>query len=102
MHQGKLVFAHVMVRLPLSTFRRCVSGYGGERKVKSFSCIDQFYATAITQLPFRESRRDVEACLATQGKRPHRVGFRSPVARNTLANASATRPMPTPAPRLAH
>ena len=63
MHEGKLVFAHVMVRLPLSTFRRCVSRYGGERKVKSLSCLDQFYATAITQLPFRESRRDVEPSL---------------------------------------
>jgi hypothetical protein len=93
MHQRKLVFAHVMARLPRSTFRRCVSRHGGEREVKSFSWLDQFYATAITQLPFRESRRDVEACLATQGKRLHRVGFRSPVARNTLANANATRPM---------
>jgi hypothetical protein len=63
MHEGKLVFAHVMVRLPLPTFRRSVSRYGGERKVKSFSCLDQSYATAITQLPFRESRRDVEPSL---------------------------------------
>jgi hypothetical protein len=92
MHQGKLVFAQVMAHLPLSTFRRCVSRYGGERKVKSFSCLDQFFAMAFAQLTFRESLRDIEACLATQNKRLHHLGFRSPVARNTLANANATRP----------
>ncbi len=60
----------------------------GKRKVKSFSCLDQFYhAMAFAQLTFRESLRDIEAC-ATQGKRLHHLGFRSPVARNTLANAS--------------
>jgi len=92
MHQGKLVFAQVMAHLPLSTFRRCVTRYSGERKVKSFSCLDQFYAMAFAQLTFRESLRDIEACLATQSKRLHHLGFRSPVARNTLANANATRP----------
>ena len=92
MHQGKLVFAQVMAHLPLSTFRRCVARYGGEHKVKSFSCLDQFYAMAFAQLTFRESLRDIEACLATQSKRLHHLGFRSPVARNTLANANATRP----------
>jgi hypothetical protein len=92
MHQGKLVFAQLMAHLPLSTFRRCVARHDGERKVKSFSCLDQFYAMAFAQLTFRESLRDIEACLATQSKRLHHLGFRSPVARNTLANANATRP----------
>jgi hypothetical protein len=92
MHQGKLVFAQVMAHLPLSTFRRCVARYDGEHKVKSFSCLDQFYAMAFAQLTFRESLRDIEACLATQGRRLYHLGFRSPVARNTLANANAVRP----------
>ena len=92
MHQGKLVFAQVMAHLPLSTFRRCVARYDGEHKVKSFSCLDQFYAMAFAQLTFRESLRDIEACLATQGQRLYHLGFRSPVARNTLANANAMRP----------
>ena len=92
MHQGKLVFAQVMAHLPLSTFRRCVARYDGEHKVKSFSCLDQFYAMAFAQLTFRESLRDIEACLATQGQRLYHLGFRSPVARNTLANANAVRP----------
>ena len=92
MHQGKLVFAQVMAHLPLSTFRRCVARYDGEHKVKSFSCLDQFYAMAFAQLTFRESLRDIEACLGTQHRRLHHMGFRSPVARNTLANANAVRP----------
>jgi hypothetical protein len=92
MHQGKLVFAQVMAHLPLSTFRRCVARYDGEHKVKSFSCLDQFYAMAFAQLTFRESLRDIEACLAAQAHRLYHLGFRSPVARNTLANANAVRP----------
>jgi hypothetical protein len=92
MHQGKLVFAQVMAHLPLSTLRRCVARYDGEHKVKSFSCLDQFYAMAFAQLTFRESLRDIEACLAAQGRRLYHLGFRSPVARNTLANANAVRP----------
>ena len=92
MHEGKLVFAQVMAHLPLSTFRRCVARYDGEHKVKSFSCLDQFYAMAFAQLTFRESLRDIEACLATQSHRLYHLGFRSPVARNTLANANAVRP----------
>jgi len=81
-----------MAHLPLSTFRRCVERYDGEHRVKTFSCLDQFCAMAFAQLTFRESLRDIEACLATQGKRLYHLGFRSPVARNTLANANATRP----------
>jgi hypothetical protein len=91
MHQGKLVFAQIMAHLPLSTFRRCVARYDGEHKVKRFSCLDQFYAMAFAQLTFRESLRDIEACLATQGRRLYHMGFRVPVARNTLANANAVR-----------
>ena len=56
------VFAQLMAYLPLSTFRRCVARYDGERKVKSFSCLDQFYAMAFAQLTFRESLRDIETC----------------------------------------
>ena len=92
MHQGKLVFAQVMAHLPLSTLRLCVARHDGEHKVKSFSCLDQFYAMAFAQLTFRESLRDIEACLATQAHRLYHLGFRSPVARNTLANANAVRP----------
>ncbi len=68
------MFAQVMAHLPLSTFRRCVARYDGERKVERFSCLAQCYAMAFAQLTFRESMRDIEACLATQGSRLHHMG----------------------------
>jgi len=91
MYQGKLVFAQLMQHLPLSTFRRCVTRYRGERKVKSFSCLDQFLSMAFAQLTFRESLRDIEACLRAHQSKLYHLGIRSAVARNTLANANAVR-----------
>lgn len=91
MNQGKLVFAQVMQHLPLTTFRRCVDRYSGERKVQSFSCLDQFLCMAFAQLTFRESLRDIEACLRAHQSKLYHLGLRSMVARNTLANANAVR-----------
>lgn len=91
MHQGKLVFAQLMEHLPLTTFRRCVARYGGHHKVKRFSCLDQYLSMAFAQLTFRESLRDIEACLYAHGSKLYHLGIRSTVARNTLANANATR-----------
>ncbi len=59
MNRGKLVFAHLMQHLPLTTNRRCVTGYRGAFKVKSFSCLDQFLCMAFAQLTFRERLRDL-------------------------------------------
>ena len=93
MHQGKLVFAQLMLYLPLSTFRRCVADHRGEHKVKDFSCLDQFFAMAFAQLTYRESLRDIEVNLRAQARRLYHMGFRcQTVSRNTLANANATRP----------
>jgi len=91
MNQGKLVFAQLMQHLPLTTFHRCVRRYQGERKVKSFSCLDQFLCMAFAQLTYRESLRDIEACLRAQSAKLYHMGIHSAVARNTLANANATR-----------
>ena len=91
MNQGKLVFAQVMEHLPLTTFRRCVARYHGEYKVKSFSCLDQFLCMAFAQLTYRESLRDIEACLRAQATKLYHMGIRSPIARNTLAHANAIR-----------
>lgn len=91
MYSGKLVFAQVMEHLPLHTFRRIVSRYEGERKVQSFSCLDQFLCMAFAQLTFRESLRDIEACLRAHQSKLYHLGLRSAVARNTLANANAVR-----------
>src|SRR6267142_5468455 len=91
MYTGKLVFAQVMEHLPLHTFRRCVARYKGEHKVKHFSCLDQYLSLAFAQLTFRESLRDIEACLRAQSSKLYHLGIRSTVARNTLANANAVR-----------
>ena len=91
MYSGKLVFAQVMEHLPLHTFRRIVSRYEGQRKVQSFSCLDQFLCMAFAQLTFRESLRDIEACLRAHQSKLYHLGLRSAVARNTLANANAVR-----------
>jgi hypothetical protein len=68
MHQGKLVFAQLMLYLPLSTFRRCVAYHRGEHKVKDSSCLDQFFAIAFAQLTYRESLRGIEVNLRAHGK----------------------------------
>ena len=91
MNEGKYAFAQVMEHLPLSTFHRCVARYSGTHKVKRFSCLDQYLAMAFAQLTYRESLRDIEACLRTQTSKLYHLGFRSTVARNTLANANAVR-----------
>jgi hypothetical protein len=91
MNQGKLVFAQVMQHLPLTTFRRCVARYRGEHKVKTFSCLDQYLCMAFAQLTYRESLRDIEACLRAQASKCYHMGLRGNVARNTLANANAVR-----------
>lgn len=91
MNQGQLVFAQLMQHLPLTTFRRCVARYQGERKIKSFSCLDQFLCMAFAQLTYRESLRDIEACLRAQQSKLYHLGIRSAVARNTLANANGVR-----------
>lgn len=91
MNTGKLVFAQVMAHLPLTTFRRCVARYDGEHKVKHFTCLDQYLCMAFAQLTYRESLRDIEACLRSQAAKLYHMGFRSTVARNTLSNANAVR-----------
>ena len=81
-----------MDHMPLTTFRRCVVRYNGERKVKHFSCLDQLRCLAFAQLTWRESLRDIEACLNAQASKLYRLGFRAPhIARNTMSNANAVR-----------
>jgi hypothetical protein len=91
MATGKLVFSQVIDHLPLHTFRQCVKRYQGNRKVKSFTCLDQFLCMAFAQLTYRESLRDIEACLRAQSNKLYHMGIRSQVSRNTLANANKVR-----------
>lgn len=92
MPHGQYVFSQLMDHMPLTTFRRCVVRYNGERKVKHFSCLDQLRCLAFAQLTWRESLRDIEACLNAQASKLYRLGFRAQhIARNTMSNANAVR-----------
>jgi len=91
MNLGKLVFAQVTQHLPLTTFRRCVARYGGEHKVKSFSCLDQYLCMAFAQLTYRESLRDIAACLRAQESKLYHLGIQGRVSRSTLADANEVR-----------
>jgi hypothetical protein len=91
MNTGKIIFSQVMDYLPMHTFRRCVQKYNGHYKVKSFSCLDQYRCMAFAQFTYRESLRDIEACLRAQQNKLYHMGIRSKVSRNTLANANNIR-----------
>ncbi len=92
MNQGKLVFAQLTEHLPLTTFRRCVERYRGEFKVRRLSCLDQFLCMAFAQFTFRESLREIEACLSAQTAKLYHMGIRAKrIAKSTLADANETR-----------
>jgi hypothetical protein len=87
MHQGRTVFSQLMSFLPDRDFRRVVERYDGDSRLRGFSCWDQFLAMAFAQLTFRESLRDVEACLKA-GPNLYHLGLRGKVSRSTLADAN--------------
>jgi hypothetical protein len=88
MHVGRTVFAQVMEHFPAYEFQKCVTRYDGDFGKRSFSCLDQFLCLGFAQLTYRESLRDIEACLrSVQGKLYH-MGFRGRISRSTLADAN--------------
>ena len=91
MYAGQLVFAQLMEHLPWQTFRRIVERYGGDRRVRDFSCANQLRCMAFAQLAYRESLRDIETCLRAQAAKLYHVGIRGTVARSTLADANEAR-----------
>ena len=91
MNSGKSIFAQLMDFLPSKSFRRCVKRYQGDYKLKTFSCWDQFLCMAFAQLTYRESLRDIEACLRAQHTKLYHLGIRGQVSRNTLAHANSVR-----------
>jgi uncharacterized protein DUF4372 len=82
MPAGQLVFAQVMEFAPWHTFRRLVLKYGGDFNVRRFSCLDQFLCMAFAQLTYRESLRDIEACLRAQPAKLYHLGVRGNVSRS--------------------
>lgn len=89
--RSQTVFSQVMEFVSAYEFRQCVERYRGNHKVKSFSCWDQFLCMAFAQLTYRESLRDIEACLRASSAKLYHVGIRGKVSRNTLAHANETR-----------
>ena len=88
MDSGKLVFAQLMDFLPRHDFDACVRRYDGDRRLRGFSCRDQFLCLAFAQLTYRESLRDIETCLRALAPKLYHAGFRGKVARSTLADAN--------------
>ena len=91
MKNGKTLFAQLMDFLPWSTFDRIVARYNGKRAVRTLPCATQFQVMAFAQITYRESLRDIEACLSAQSTKLYHMGFRDPVRRSTLADANETR-----------
>jgi hypothetical protein len=91
MNAGKTIFSQLMEFAPRYEFRLCAERYHGDYKVQSFSCWDQFLTMAFAQLTYRESLRDIEACLRSTSTRLYHMGIRGQVSRNTLAHANQVR-----------
>src|SRR6266571_2646158 len=91
MYTGKTLFAQLMDFLPWTTFARIVERYGGDRYVKSLRCAEHFRVMAFAQLTYRESLRDIEACLSAQASKLYHMGFREPIRRSTLSDANEAR-----------
>ena len=91
MNFGKTLFAQLMEFVPWTSFARIVARHGGDSGVRILSCTEQFRAMAFAQLTYRESLRDIEACLLANQTKLYSMGFRAPVKRSTLADANEAR-----------
>jgi Domain of unknown function (DUF4372)/Transposase DDE domain len=90
MNQGRTVFSQLIGILPDREFRRCVARYDGDSRQRGFSCWDQYLAMAFAQLTYRESLRDIEACLRSVPEKLYHMGFQGQISRSTLADANET------------
>src|SRR6266568_2191409 len=90
MHTGRFVFSELISHLPHIEFQKCVTRYDGDQHHRSLSCWDQYLAMAFAQFTYRESLRDIEACLGSMSGKLYHMGFRSRIARSTLADANET------------
>jgi hypothetical protein len=91
MNSGQSLFAQLIDHLPDYEFRKCVARYAGNHRVRTFSCRDQFLCMTFAQLTFRESLRDIVACLRSRDRRLYHLGIRGTVSRSTLADANESR-----------
>jgi len=77
MYHGRIVFSQIMDYFPLRRFKSCVTRYRGDHRIKSFTCLDQFYCLTFAQLTGRESLRDIEACLRAVGPKLYHAGMKA-------------------------
>ena len=91
MHMGRIVFSQLMDFLPKHEFNNCVQRYQGNRRVRKFSCLDQFLCMAFAQLTYRESLRNIETCLRAVQPKLYHAGICGKVSRSTLADANERR-----------
>jgi len=91
MYTGKIIFSQVMDFLPMQEFRKCVNRYQGNYYIKTFSCLDQFLCMTFAQLTYRESLRDIEACLRSMQNKLYHMGIRGKISRSTLSDANERR-----------
>jgi len=91
MYTGKIIFSQIMDFLPMYEFRKCVNRYQGNYYIKTFTCLDQFLCMSFAQLTYRESLRDIEACLRSMQNKLYHMGIRGKVSRSTLSDANERR-----------
>jgi len=91
MNSGQYVLSQLLDVIHREQFHRCVNRYGGDYKVQTFSTWQQFVCLVFAQLTWRESLRDIEACLNARPDQLYHLGLRGPVKRSTLADALASR-----------
>jgi len=90
MNAGQTVFSQLIDHLPSYEFQKCVERYRGDAHLRGFSCRDQYLSMAFAQLTYRESLRDIEACLGAMRGKLYHMGFRGRVTRSTLSDANET------------
>jgi hypothetical protein len=88
MNADRTIFAQVIEHLPHKEFQKCVGRYSGDANLRGFSCWDQYLAMVFAQLTYRESLRDIEACLGAMRGKLYHIGIRVRVRRSTLADAN--------------
>lgn len=91
MYTGRTVFSQIMDVMPMYEFRKCVERYGGNYHVRNFSCLNQYLCMSFAQLSYRESLRDIEACLRSRKEKLYHLGIRGAISRSTLAGANEKR-----------
>ena len=91
MNTGRFVLSQVLDLVHRQTLERLVLRYHAEDRVRHFGCRQQLICMVFAQLTWRESLRDIEACLNAKTETLYHLGFTKPIARATLAEANEGR-----------